>query len=161
MPKVEPLPEKLSILTCMQLHNKQFHRRSTNYSFTQKTYFETYIILILVSGYLGFYDFARLCNTHALIPHRAMVITKCHTYDFTGIAHEDPFWKQQSVVPRRQGYLFLGQKISRQSTHHDHKGTPQLGQYAATMLYIAISAAQFPCATACACETWKSNAPLI
>ena len=73
----------------------------------QEGCFETCIFPILVSGYLGYYEFARLCTDNKVITHLVKMIIKCHSYDFTWIAYEDPFWKQQTTVPQSHSRAML------------------------------------------------------
>ena len=99
---------KQALPTRLALHNRaRFGSPSKNHSFTQEGCFETCIFPILVSGYLDFYDFSCLCSTHGLIPHLVSMIIRCHPYDFTWIAYEDPFWKQQTTVPQSHACIML------------------------------------------------------
>lgn len=91
-----------------ELHSTtRFGQPSRNHSFTQEASFETCLFPILVSGYLGYYEFATLCNTHVLIPHMVKMIIQCHSYNFTWISYEDPFWKQQTTVPQSHAMAIL------------------------------------------------------
>ena len=85
----------------------RFGRSDLNHSVTQEAAFETCIFPILVSGFLGYYDFTALCNTHVLIPHLVKMIVTCHNYDFTWIAHEDPNWRKQDGVPQSHAMAML------------------------------------------------------
>ena len=60
-----------------------------------------------MSGYLDYYAFTSLCSAHPLIEHLAKVIIKCYTYDFTWIAYEDPYWKDQITVPKSHAKAML------------------------------------------------------
>ena len=60
-----------------------------------------------MSGCLAYYDFASLCSTHPLVLHLVKMIVKCHDYNFTWVAYEDPFWKKQLTVPRDHAYAML------------------------------------------------------
>ena len=98
---------KQALPTRSKLRLTRFGRPSKNHSFTQEAAFETCLIPLLLSGYLAYYDFASLCATHALIPHLVRMIVKCHSYNFTWIAAEDPFWKQQTTVPQSHAMATL------------------------------------------------------
>ena len=99
---------KQKLPTRSELHREgRFGRPSKNHSFTQEGCFETCLFPLLTSGYLNFYDFMCLCGTHILIPHMVKMIIKCHTYDFTWITYEDPFWKQQTIVPQSHAMAML------------------------------------------------------
>ena len=58
------------------------------------------MITIITSGFLSYYEFATLCDTHVLVPHMVNMVVKCYSYDFTWIAYKDPFWKEQTTVPQ-------------------------------------------------------------
>ena len=99
---------KQSIPTRASLHNmRRFGRPSKDHSVTQEAAFETCLLPILTSGFLDFYSFCRLCTTHVLILHMTTMIIKCQSYDFTWIAYEDPFWKQQTSVPQSHAFAML------------------------------------------------------
>ena len=106
-PKSEPPLWKQALPTRAKLHCKKFGRPSIDHSFLQEGCFETCIFPILVSGYLGFYEFAKLCSINKLIPHLVKMIIICNSYDFTWIAYEDPFWKQQMDVPQSHAMAML------------------------------------------------------
>jgi len=103
-----PTPEwKKALPTRSELHRRQFGRPSKKHSFTQEASFETCLITVLTSGYLDYYEFLRLCHTHVLVPHMVKMFIKCHSYDFTWIAYEDPFWKEQTTVPQNHSTAML------------------------------------------------------
>ena len=94
--------------TRAELHSpKRFGSPSVNHSNTQTACFETCIYPILTSGYLDLYAFCTVCHTHALFEHLAKMIIQCTSYDFTWIAYEDPYWKQQSDVPQSHARAML------------------------------------------------------
>ena len=89
----DPAPSwKATLQTRASLQRRgRFGRSDRNHSVTQEAAFETCIVPIIVSGYLGYYEFSALCNTHKLIPHIVKMLIKCHNYNFTWIAYEDPY----------------------------------------------------------------------
>ena len=107
-PVEDPPTWKRSIPTRASLHSKKrFGRPSKDHSNTQEAAFETCLFPILTSGFLDFYSFCRLCTTHVLVLHLVTMIIKCHSYDFTWIAYEDPFWKRQTSVPQSHAFAML------------------------------------------------------
>ena len=79
-----PMPDwKADLPTRPELHKINFGQPSKNRLFVQETYFETCVITILMSGYLSYYEFATLCDTHVLVSHMVKMFIKCHSYDFT------------------------------------------------------------------------------
>ena len=99
---------KEHIPTRSSLHGSgRFGRPSTDHSNTQEACFDTCIYPILTSGYLNLMGFCALCETHVLFAHLAKMIIKCHSYDFTWIAYEYPFWKQQTDVPLSHAFAML------------------------------------------------------
>ena len=57
------------------------------------------MITVMTSGFLSYYDFATICDTHVLVLHMIKMFVKCHTYDFTWIVYQDPLWRKQTTVP--------------------------------------------------------------
>ena len=105
----DPAPSwKATLPTRASLQRRgRFGRSDRNHSVTQEAAFETCIVPILVSGYLGYYEFSALCNTHKLIPHIVKMLIKCHNYNFTWIAYEDPYWKDQNKVPQSHAMAMM------------------------------------------------------
>ena len=54
----------------------------------------------MLSGYLDFYSFASICEITPTIPHLVKMMVRLYYYDFTWIAYEDQYWKQQQTVPQ-------------------------------------------------------------
>jgi len=99
---------KASLPTRSSLHSiKRFGRPKKDHSNTQKAAFETCLFPILTSGFLDFYSFCCLYSTHILVIHLVTMIIKCHSYDFTWIAYEDPFWKRQTSIPQSHAFAML------------------------------------------------------
>ena len=93
-PIKDPPKWRLGLPTRASLHSiKRFGRPSKDHSSTQEGCLETCLFTIITSGFLDFYSFCCLCNTHLLVIHLITMIIKCHSYDFSWIAYEDPFWK--------------------------------------------------------------------
>ena len=91
-----PIPKwKKHLPTWYELHITEFGKPSKNVSFIQEVSFETCLVRILTSEYLSFYHFASLCDTHTLVPHLTKTFVRCHSYDLTWIAYEDPFWVEK------------------------------------------------------------------
>ena len=65
------------------------------------------MVHVLWSGYLPFNSFASLCDITPVIPHLAKMVINCHTYDFTWLAFEDPYWKEQMTVPQNHAHAML------------------------------------------------------
>ena len=84
--------------TRSELHGTKCVRPSKDHSFIQEALFETCLVPIVTSGFLLFCDFASLYDTHVLVPHLAKMYVKCYTYNFSWMAYEDPFWKEQTTV---------------------------------------------------------------
>ena len=107
-PTADPPLWKTSLPTRSSLHSrKRFGHPSKDHSNTQEAAFETCLFPILTSGFLDFYSFCSLCSTHILVIHLITMIIKCHSYDFTWIAYEDPFWKRQTTVPQSHAFAML------------------------------------------------------
>ena len=82
---------KKDLPTRFELHGTKFGQPSKNHSFTQEMSFETFMTTVLTSGNVSYCEFTTLCETQVLIQHIAKMFIKCHSYDFTWIAYEDPF----------------------------------------------------------------------
>ena len=102
-----PLWKQL-LSTRSALHSsRRFRRPSKGHSNTQTACFDTCIYPILTSGYLDLYTFCTVCHTHALFENLAKMIIQCTSYDFTWIAYEDSFWKQQLYVPQSHALAMM------------------------------------------------------
>ena len=65
------------------------------------------MITIMTTGYLPYYKFATLYDTHVLVLHMVKMFIKCHSYNFTWIAYKDQFWKEQKTLPQNHAMAIL------------------------------------------------------
>jgi len=101
------VPWTVSLPSKTSLRLTAFGRSDANHSFTQEASFETCLLPLLKSGYLGIPDTLSLLETHPLISHLATSYISLQFLDFRGLREYNPDWADQTHIPPDKQYAML------------------------------------------------------